>query len=486
MVNFGEYLSDFLQKHNLTISSVASKAKIDRTLLSKAISGSRSLNRTTFKKLVSAIEPTYHEMETLTELYAISYFGEDNYNRIQLIIKNHESKNSNSPDSAIKSGDKQFYRKNEKNYGLLTNTADVHNRIRYALTNEFSRENPTLYSNFPYNSEYINKILLSLLENSDREIDFRHIVCFSRDDNGGDELRATVQAEKYQLNGYATKYYIGGEACGIDLIFPYYIILSEELILFESDLRQALSVGERDIIDLYRDIFNKTAQQCCDIVSSVNSITDFRETLLPYCTNTYELMYFGNILNFFITEDTLGLIQFDRGDNELSAYMYDLCDINAHILTDFNFYNIIMYKNEISEFIRDGVINLPARNETVTVPDENKWKFLSLIFDFIKKKNVFFCITNSKSDSFTSDSSIMVCSSEIYKDNIALTYRPTRKNGGSAHGYVVVNNDITINTYCNFFEYLNLFSYTESQESSVHFLSKQISYAKKLAAEIPK
>lgn len=471
-----------MQRNNLTISAVASKAKIDRTLLSKAISGSRSLNRVTFKKLLSAIEPTYHELEMLTELYAISYFGESSYNRIQLLIKHLQNtpKAYRQPQTA-NSSPMQWNVNETEDYRLLYNINDTQSCIRYIISNEWKSEHPKLYSNFPYNSEYINSIFFALFEKNTKHADFKHLICFSPISNKNEELKAIFQAIEYQNKGYATNYYICGdkESFRKDTIFPYYIISSDSLIIFNNDLTKGLLIKEPEIINQYCEIFHQIIIKCAKIVTSVEQISDFREILLPYCTNTYELLHFGNLLSRFITEETIHLFEYDHNDMKAASYLQNLCDINSHILSDFNFYTFIMYKDELTDFLYHGKISTPLKKSPYWIPDQNKSTYLTQIFNFMKKKNVHFCITNSKMSVFANENSILLCKSDIYKNNIVFINQIHEIYDKYTNNCIAIHNDTAINTYCNFFEYLNLFSYTETPEVSLDFLEKELNYTKK-------
>lgn len=472
MVNFGEYLANYMQRHDLTISAVASQSKIDRTLLSKAISGSRSLNRLTFKKLIATIAPNYYDCEILTEAYAMTYFGKSCYDCIQLIKNNILSDNVKAEVFLTTKNKPNERFQKDKQLILLNNTIDVRVCIESIICNIFKSNNPVFYSNFPDNCEYINRILLKEMASAETKIDFKHIVKFPANNNQEEELRITLQAITYLQHGYSTNYYICGDDKNVTAssLFPYYIITSECIILFDDNIAGGIYITDSEVINQCKSMFLKIFSGCHKILNAINYLKDFRETILPYCTNTYEMVNFGDVLLHFITYDSIKY--FDYNNQEISAEALNLmCSTNTEMLTKFGYYTFICSKNALSEFIYSGTIG--SANAPIKIKPECKAMFLEYILQFTYKRNVQFHITDGNLSS--AKKHITILKSSIYKNNILFI----RNAIADKNIWLESKHDAVTNAYNSFLEYLDLFSFTETQENSKNYLENQISYLSK-------
>lgn len=486
MITFGDYLCNIMQRYNLTISSVASKAKIDRTLLSKAISGSRSLNRTTFKKLISALEPTHYETETLTELYAASYFSESNYARIQLLKKHLEKGTSISTAGKVglySSDSNEF--KNNDDIIFSDNIYSVKEKINILLNDEWCNKKPVIYTNYSFNNEFITEqIIECITKYNNPDADFRHIVCFSSETKQNDELQFVMNAMRFQQNGFTTKYYIAGDCKNhyFDVLYPYYIITTDKTILFDGSLDKAILVSNSIFTDSYKAKFREIDAKCNNIISSLKDSKNLRDMFLPYCSNSHEMITMTKNLSLFINDETVHLLDFGTDDITAIRYVNELCDINSHILSDFSFYTVILYKKVITDFIKNGTVHGIPTDINISVKKENRYEFLMKLFDFMSRKNVSFCITNDTISQISDDILIMLFRSETYKNNIVFTN--TLSNDANIENIklscVTTTDDAVVKTYSDFIEYLILFSYTENTQASLDYLQKQLEYTNRL------
>ena len=483
MVTFGEYLCNIIQRYNLTISSVASRANIDRTLLSKAISGSRSLNRATFRKLISVLEPTKYETDTLTELYAASYFGETNYARIQMLKKYFTQNNIRTsassghyilPGSQAEVSDKTVFTDN------IYSTKEL---IIRELQNEWNFVHPLIYTNYSFDTDFITEQLFLLMDKQEKKADLKHLVAFTAEDKKTDEINRFSVAVRFRQKGFATRYFITGDSKNhsADVPFPYYIVLSGAVLLFDGNLDSAVCIKDKTFALAYKAKFSAAFESSENLVKTLKDYTNPRELFLPYCSSTHEMTTFTNSLSLFINNSTINLISFDINDISCIRYINQLCDINSHIMSDCSFYNIILYKNAITDFIENGKIHGIPDEFGITVAPENRHRFLQEILHSTQQQHVSFCITDDSISNISDNIMITLFKSETFRNNLVLTNTFTSPgNTDIKSSCILTTDDAIVRTYSNFVDYLILFSYTANNQISLEYLEKQIDYAEKL------
>lgn len=287
MERFGKKLKEYLASNDCTVYRLSKCTGIERTGLHRAISGQRPLPEDSLFKIMDFLHLTQREREELLEAYAIDSIGEDAHRQRMLILRLIDSlAHICLPQNEDISINKQV----EITSNIFTGSPLlVHGKYKIINLIQICMEHDLYESSAPHvclflplpQQEFAQSILPTYvpaifsphkdegkshtqpaLPSSPK---VRHLVSFSRPESGADAICQNLESLNTFLPlsmvsglDYKIFYYYGNLTSQTGgFIFPYYIILSNLVILLSDDLQTASIHSSPEYVNYYREEFQK-------------------------------------------------------------------------------------------------------------------------------------------------------------------------------------------------------------------------------------
>lgn len=250
MAKLYEILSQMMKEHKLTIYSVAKESGIERSMLSKILSGSRNLSIENFSAIINTINFSAEEAQLLRGEFINEYFGQAKFesyiDMIKKVAKLSEKERSSQGKIKISlefDGDTISF----------DNTNDFINTAK-AVINDAVGSGSRLYTNMS------TDIVLDILKNlpkskSEKESDFKIIIPVNTEEKMyGNTIYHSIL---FMLMGQEANYYRVRSDISehLDVIFPNYIITDDICIFADAKTQNGYLIRNKAIADIYAEKF---------------------------------------------------------------------------------------------------------------------------------------------------------------------------------------------------------------------------------------
>lgn len=265
------YIKNIFTENNISIYSIAKITGINRSTLQKALSGNRSLNLRQFKLLIDCLPLSVSDKTFLYEKYEEYTCGNGRVtcNNCILDILNEisnvfESTHYNSTP-----------RINNSSYGAKTIFVgdDIFDYISTAILSKVnSSDEVCVY--LPFTNNFFTTAVHKYLVNGNTKLKFSILFDFINKQyvNNANNLIILKNIIPLIL-GYNSLYQFNYNYSDNDLIdkmatpFPYYIALSDKLILINAKINKIAVINDIDIINMVRDNHFDTIKKASPLVN---------------------------------------------------------------------------------------------------------------------------------------------------------------------------------------------------------------------------
>ena len=466
--------SDFLiKKYNLKINQIAEECGIERSLLSKFKKGTRSLSPRSFKKMLGKLNIADSEKKTLTATYIDDYFGTDKYAEYLKILSKFSEHEPNQKDYGIKykiSAELNF----KNNIMHLHSGENLLTAARYLIGIEIDRENGRIYSNIPSSS------MLKLMQSFPNKIvDFKHIVSISS--IGDYHFNMLSQIFELMSLGYISNY--TSSPSGIyeqnDLIYPFYIIFTDRVLLVDKELKRGIICDNADFAKHYADVFlnqfkytDRYAYQCDNILS----LKAMNEKL--YSSEIESIYSFGTMNCQITTSLTLDMWeQIAKPDVPNREYLRDMTYAYYQKLEEcVKNMTLITSRKSLDDFISNGTVKTMPREYAYPLSKDNRIKLLQIIYDKYREENFdFYLFEDMPSFTMSDNLGIEVISNTKSPSQLNICYE-TENSPMHYYGNIGLRTDnkIAVQDIANFLECFIISSACHSKEDSLKILKEAI------------
>lgn len=382
-----EKFSSITRNYNIVLNQIAQDSGIERSLLSKFKNGTRFIMPFAFKKMLDKMNIASSDKELLARLYINEYLGETKYNDYLKILSKFSEYDPDAAIHGIKNEIKaELVFKN--NIMHLHSGENLLTAAKYLIGLEIDKENGRMYSNIPASS-----MLKLMLNFPNKKIDFKHIVNISK----AVDYHFTTLSQIFDLMslGYISNYSVSPSEIQNqnDLIYPFYIIFSDRVLLIDKALERGIICDNKDFTGHYADVFlnqfkntSRYAYQCDNILS----LKDMNEKL--FSSKTENLYSFGAISCHITTMLTWDMWeQIAKPDVPDRSYLRDMTFAYYQKFKE-NTKNfiVISVKKSLDEFINNGIVKTMPREYANPLTKENRIKLLEIMYEEFHKDNFHF------------------------------------------------------------------------------------------------
>lgn len=478
MSEFSDYLKNAIELSGTTIYSLAKEMNYDRATLNKQLNGNRKIPKDIFLKVLDCINITEPTRKKLIALFHEELYGKysETFEKIKdsfiMYSKTVETKDKLEFNSLEEPKNKEgicYYVEGE---------LSVINNIKSIVFAELKEENPKIYFNFSIANQDLIAFFQSIYINNSADLDMRNIVKFSVDENRkANNLSEFVRILPLLLHGYCPYYcYCDGNIeSEISLLFPYYLITNDKVMLISLDFDNAIVYYDRVIVEIFENKFIEKLAKCKRFKYEAVSFLQ-----MPYlfgkCIEVYPKSVVGSLNERFcalpfMTEGHLIHMFGDTVENH-RAIIKDLMSCYRNV----NDFVALVPVESITEFVEEGTDCHTTNNFATPLTINQRIEILETIYSCIEngqkyllfKRNEFFC--SNLTFNLISDSKIIFFNSENNPDSNMMSVLTTPSG--------------LLSELDSFFNSLCKSCYVLSKSDSLKAISDGIEYAKSILKEL--
>ena len=388
MSKFSRTLSDIIKNKKTPVYAVAKKSGIDRSHLSRALTGERNLSPEAFDRLVQTLELTPSEDRKLRLFYVAENFGDHRYGKyVDFINKLSRLDEAFTNVKETKNGIRislDF----EGNILRFSDRLETANALNYVVGKELAEndERSRIYTNLP--AKIIFPTLRKNAEKLPSGFDFRHLIAISNEKEY--DLDVIFNIVRFMDYGCITRYYNAPTSPEehVDLLYPYYVITREFTFLISGDFEKSFIVKDEEFAEENADAFIEKEKNTKKYVNIYEDVLDCKENCREIHSLGFDtLMSFGTFCaTLYMSEDMWEQIAKPDlpGRDYLIRSTYEYYQSFAKAFKNISF---VYTKESIDEFAETGIVkNIPIEY-AVPLTHANRVKVLAKFRKFITDSN---------------------------------------------------------------------------------------------------
>lgn len=276
MTQFSKRISELIDESGETIQSLAEMGRINRTTLQRIKSGERLPTKRVFDNLLKSLRLSSVEAEELQTLLEISQVGERiYYNRqkiIELIAIIYELTTYQIPFSKeIKQAPREnMTTLSQEQIQIVTGQRPVLAMIENSIDRElFVKDSPHLKLAIPSHFEQVYHYIFGQMLGNRKHLSLQDVQSFPETgdqtaaDPGLGALKTLIGLSLLDNVTYHSNYYYQspGDNQEINVLFPYFILTSEDVVTISRDFSRAVRYHDPELYHFYQQGFVTILQQ---------------------------------------------------------------------------------------------------------------------------------------------------------------------------------------------------------------------------------
>lgn len=352
MTTIQELLRKHIKENGYTVYSISASSGINRSMLNKVLTGQRKITKEMYDKLLPFFQLTPEEREELDDAFLIDYIGEKRHSShmfikklIESVLISEETNNIVKNSAMIELPKSDIY--------MLSDKLQIQNAIcslvNYSIENY---ENPYLYSYINFQDDYMNTLCKQF--NYTNKLEIKLLIEFFKINEKDDDrdnlynlntLTNLIPFMSDNCNEFSIYYYYVTPNVYQQkaVVFPYYIITNDCVILLSADYSHSCIIREKEMHQYYMRTYE-------NLLSHSLVLT---EGIIPYTA----------LLSFLI--DT---------DNKATSSMCLSVQPAIEVFIDEAMIDKYMYESPLKEYVKSSLMyridQLSERKGTTYFPRE--------------------------------------------------------------------------------------------------------------------
>ncbi len=376
MNDFAKKVSEIIKSKKLAVYSVAKNCNIERTYLSRVLSGERKLTYDKLNSLLSFLNLSPSEETEMRGLYIEDVFGKERYEKYLDFIE--KLGRFDSTEDVYQLNPSIRINLDLGNDFLSFNGAlDTANVIDFAVGNEFTKEGvrTRFYTNIPSDKIFI--LIRKYVDDIPETMDFRHMISVSKDDIY--TLDAVFDIVKNMRYSRYTMYYTTDSSCFStpDTLFPYYVITDDLCIFINGSFDSCHTVKNKPLADIQAQEFLKKSKNARNYITVFDDILSCKDSCMQIHSAGYDTMYsFGSFCSaLYMTADMWE--QIAREEIPSRDYLIkSTYEYYHNFLKIYKHKTHVFFKNSIDDFIDNGLTISIPKEYIVPLTPKNRLKVL--------------------------------------------------------------------------------------------------------------
>ena len=453
-MNFGGYLEKCLKAHDISLNSAANMSGLNRGDLYHIIDSKRKMKPETFKNLVDTIGFTSEEEKKLTDLFFSSYYGEKEFEKIKFII---ESINSFSKTLKVKAPKIPEF----KGGFALADKTEILSAIKYLCENNTGE----IITNYPFENKKADALFYTFCKEGKIK-SLKHIVSFVRDNAHTENLSIFFSALKFFYEKQFIYFKYGDGDTSNQMLYPYYAVTGNCAVLFNH--KNGIFIDDEAVVEDISQRAEKLLSECTQLGADMPDIFELKDTYVAAVTNgadVYEICPIPCLMCYSDKEFFYSICKPELPDRDFLVNIANDHYTNINKLIKYNQYMTV-----------EGLDFLYKERECLEMPSEYADRMsketLKRLFEKLYK-------ALEKGDAKILDTKKLKIPTNLQIEITA--------NGAMVYGYifrkgentekpflVVVNDKSFMESFKNFFDYLERGDFVYSKETALTYVSSRI------------
>lgn len=277
----GKVIKEILYEINMSRTSFAKSLNVSKSYLLAVINQQKPCSENLFNKIMQCASIPDKSRSRLMDEFFSNKYGADSYKNLKYLISE-----INNLDRDTKKAYPVRYNVvstlvSENNPLIVNNCDELIEIIHWFLLKNINSEDFCFYTNYAFDQTDLNDFLFYFFnENGTKNNfgkDFIHVNQINQftDKKVIHTIFETVRFASIGLNTY----YINSDMSLDFLLFPYYIIMNNCVIIFNYDCRQNIVYTDSSVVDYYKEVFFYEKNSLKPIVSTYKDGLDMMTKL---------------------------------------------------------------------------------------------------------------------------------------------------------------------------------------------------------------
>lgn len=447
-MSFGELLKTCINESDVSVRMFSEITGLNRGWLYNIFAGKKSLPEDKFFKLLENFPFSAEQNVALRDAYWSDFYGRETFTKIKYILSEFEKHNVLNNDNFLLSKSKKIY---DKDFIFLFSKDELTDAVTFLFNQNVTDSDSCIYTNFSYAHECLDDLFYScVLKNP--MMKYYHMVNFDMSINNNiHNLRNIFSSIKYAAKKINTYYFrTNTNTIAIDNLFPYFIVSTHGVILYDATLSSGLFIRIDNIVSQF-------IERSVLLLNSCDTLVSFPESAFEMIDNIFQNEHFSSCcvsignepcMTLLLTPEILDAIAPDSLPNReaiISSINLWVKTMNSETPSAINFNSI----NGFNKFANDGYINHFPKEYAGDIPIEFRSQLLAECIDN-KKSNQTFHIVNSDSISLPDNIKI-----ELTPSSLIIIYGCFDDSSSYLGEYsITINNTVVFSDFMNLKDYI--------------------------------
>lgn len=456
-----------LVEAKMSKTQFAKELNISKSFVVRVLNGEKALSKNMLERILIINSLSEKSKSQILEEYLIENLGRDSYEDITAICEL-----INTFGKEINKLDPIFIRKDildnilfDKRFTYCANSENEFYEIACYFAEKAIESEGKFYSNFSFDQKILSSILFTEFYKRDylKDVDFQHIVNINSDNSKQffNSLFASLKWSEALFNTMFT--FAGGIPSG--LLFPYYIITDDAVIIFNEACSKALVFNEKSTVDFYLDCFNRVKADYRPLLAFIDDELDaFNDDQLSKCNLQYTVDGALCLMQFCDSEILYNSIQpyIEQKDYLINAVISYFGDTFKKRPKQY------MTKSALSRFADDGQLRIVTERYLAPLSKQSRQKLLTNL------KN------NLENILLLNDAKLSPCSEmdvHIYDKKFAVSLYPSNPNAKHYNVYFEMPYDFSDSvekTIKSFADYIEMANCAHSEQYTKEIIDEMI------------
>lgn len=456
-----------LTEAKMSKTQFAKELDISKSFVVRVLNGEKALSRNMLERILRVSSLSEKSRSKILEEYLIDNLGNDSFRDITFLcgLINGFGKEINKHDPI-------FIRKDilsnilfDKRFTYCANSENEFYEIACYFAEKSIESDGKFYTNFSFDQKILSSLLFTEFYKRDysRTVDFQHIINVNFND-AKQLFNSLFDALKWSETLYNTQF-TPSSSLPSGLLFPFYIITDEAVVIFNETCSKALVFNEKSTVDFYLDYFNRIKAEYHPMLAFIKDELDaFNDDQLSKCNLQYTVDGALCLMQFCDSEILYDSIQpyIEQKDYLINAVISYFGDTFKKRPKQY------MTKSALSKFVDDGQLRIVTERYLSPLSKQSRQKLLNNLRSNLE--NILLIDENKLSPYKEMDI-------HIYDRKFAVSLYPSNPNAKHYNVYFEIPydySDAVEKAVRNFADFIELANYAHSKQYTREIIDEMI------------
>lgn len=368
----GDKLNQYIEESGYSVNKLATLSGVNRTSIVRMINANRLPEQHNIEKLLPFLKLTTDQKESLWRTYEITSSGESMYERRQYMLK--MIRNIFNPSF----GQKAVKRKDSdedythpplgdmKSYTILHGRYEVAHKMVITILTE-PDDDICVFA--PFTNDFIADFFKHFISKNSSSVHIRHMTHFIKNPSKQNIINYNLSVLSHVLplaftNTIDYKVFFTYVTAPLmpqtQILYPFYVIIGNCLILLSIDFNRAVFISEKEIVEEYRNDFNSIIDNAEPLLHTSSNYAEMAEHMPPANIKRSGFCKFGSFPWLFCLFDFDEIMETLTLSDELRNTLMTAAEKHGEIGKKIDEHISFFSEDGLRRFAKDGILmNFP-------------------------------------------------------------------------------------------------------------------------------